>query len=336
MEQPNNLSDDVSSDYISSDDSDYSDDSNDSDECENNKNNMLDEQHIFNKSDEFIKPNKSNQELIMEIHRDKNLTGDEKRKKINEIMLGKYKSTEEIKIPECFHYKKLCDKFYFSCCNKYYDCCKCHNQKETCGNEIKIESINCVKCNNRQDPSEKCKYCDIKFSRSFCKICNIWSEKFIYHCEKCTICRIGTADKLFHCDNCQACIKKSKTPGEIEHVCKSNLSKTIDCSLCLENSKTSQNKLMVLDCNHVVHHECLVVSLENNNYKCPCCRKSMIKMDMFWRNVDMQIMLHPLPEEIKKKVNIICYDCCENSDQVDWHILGIKCIKCNSYNTSTR
>lgn len=291
---------------------------------------------------------KTNQELIMEITRDKTLSTEEKNAKIKDIMLGKFKNADEIKVPDCTHYKKFCNKFKFKCCNKFYDCCRCHNQAGLCNNPIVIDTINCSKCETTQDPSNSCIQCGTQFSRSYCEICNIWSEKNIYHCEKCGLCRVGTLDKFFHCDNCQSCFKKPKEiipdnfeqPEQLQplqqHQCTVVLSSTTQCVLCLETAATtSQYHLMVLGCNHPVHKECLNMALKANNYKCPLCRKSMINMQYFWSLTDQEILQHPLPPEAARKRNIMCYDCNAKTLDADWHFFGIKCHTCGSYNTST-
>lgn len=287
----------------------------------------------------------SKQDLILEVTRNKSLTPEEKKTKIQNIMLGDY----EIVIPECTHYKKSCGNFHFTCCDKYYDCCRCHNQANICNKSIEIDSIKCLKCNENQIPSETCINCNVKFSRSYCLICNIWSEKNIFHCEKCGLCRVGEQDKYFHCDNCQACFKKTTTTNgndvdssdilqlSNQHICLNGVSysKTTQCLLCLENASTSQFILTLLPkCHHFAHAECIQLALKNNNYKCPLCRKSMIDMQYNWFVLDTEILLHPLPEELNKKVDILCYDCENKTENIDWHFIGIKCGNCGSYNTS--
>ncbi len=285
-----------------------------------------------NNQNKTEKNEKTNQQLIMEIHRDKSLTAEEKAIKIKDVMLGKYKNIEKIHIPDCTHYKKKCNNFIFECCGRVYDCCRCHNQASLCNKPILISEIVCSECNTKQIPSNTCVNCKIKFSRSHCEICNIWSEKNIYHCDKCGLCRVGSLDKYFHCDNCQGCFKISGTP----HSCATVLSATTQCLLCLETSaSTSQYHLMALSCKHPVHSECLNLALRNGNYKCPMCRKSMINMQHYWTLKDQEILLHPLPEDVKKKINILCYDCGAKTENADWHIFGTKCNSCNSYNTSS-
>lgn len=303
---------------------------------------------------------KSKQKLILEINRNNLLSNEEKKIKIKEIMMGKYQNEKNIIKIDCNHYRKLCDQFYFTCCNKIYDCCRCHNQANLCKLKPTIKSIRCIKCDLHQNPNTNCSNCFVKFSRSHCDICNIWSEKNIFHCTKCGICRIGEQNKYFHCDSCQGCFKickndneKNGQPDQIsqtdqtnqtnqtnqnkhgKHICVSNLSPTIQCLLCLENASTSQFKLTCLEkCKHPVHSECLLLALKNGNYKCPMCRKSMINMSQNWKIIEQEILLHPLPEEAKKKVNILCNDCENKSDDLDWHFFGIKCNTCNGFNTT--
>lgn len=280
--------------------------------------------------------NEQKQKLILEINKDQNLTSEEKKSKIKDIMMGKYKDQQKILI-KCTHYVKSCDQFYFSCCNETYDCCRCHNQDGKCKLKPIVKSIVCTKCKTCQDPTNNCTNCFIKFSRNHCQICNIWSEKNIFHCESCGICRIGEKNKYFHCNTCQGCFKIAKE-NQPSHQCPLNniynFSTTTQCLLCLENASTSQCKLTYLDkCKHPVHSECLKESLKNGNYKCPLCRKSMINMNNYWNLIKTEINLHPLPEEIKKKVNILCNDCENKTENTEWHFLGSQCQHCNSYNT---
>ena len=271
------------------------------------------------------------QQKILEINRDTSLTKEEKLKNINQIMLGIFTNIEKYIVPECDHYKKSCGNFYFTCCNKTYDCCRCHNEHSICNGPINISNILCKNCNTKQIPSNSCINCNKKFGRSYCNICNIWSEKNITHCDKCEICRVGNSDQLFHCDNCNCCYH---TEHQDDHTC-IYINKTDNCVSCLDSASQSQQKFTMLKCKHFIHVNCMHEMLKTGNYKCPACKKSMVDMTMHWRLMDIQIASTPLPDELIKKVNIICYDCEQLTNSVDFHIFGMKCGSCDGYNTST-
>ena len=47
----------------------------------------------------------------------------------------------------------------------------------------------------------------------------------------------------------------------------------------------------------------------------------------------MEVSLTPMPEEYRDyKVDILCKDCHEEST-VKFHVVGLKCLNCGSYNT---
>ena len=54
-----------------------------------------------------------------------------------------------------------------------------------------------------------------------------------------------------------------------------------------------------------------------------------------WKHIDNILLLNPIPEEFRKKVNILCYDCKCHSES-DFHFDYIKCMNCNSYNTTIK
>ncbi|XP_033738055.1 RING finger and CHY zinc finger domain-containing protein 1-like [Pecten maximus] len=73
--------------------------------------------------------------------------------------------------------------------------------------------------------------------------------------------------------------------------------------------------------------------LKTGNYACPTCNHSMVKMDNVWEHIDEEILHTPMPEEYKDYiVQILCRDCHKESS-VLFHVLGLKCQECGSYNT---
>lgn len=268
------------------------------------------------------------QKRILEINKDTTLSQQEKQKKIHEIMIENTQIHIKPKIKECLHYKKQCSNFHFVCCNKYYNCCRCHNEDDECKEKIIIDKITCNKCGLEQLPNDKCEKCDFKFSRSYCGICNIWSEKNIYHCENCGICRVGDKQNFFHCLNCGMCFKNEMKDS---HTCVTKINHDDKCGFCLGNVFNSQEHTISLKCGHKVHKLCLT---NINDYRCPMCRKSMYDMTKTWEMMDMSLQQYVVPPDLQKKVDILCYDCQNVSSNVDWHFMAIKCKTCRGYNTS--
>ena len=56
-------------------------------------------------------------------------------------------------------------------------------------------------------------------------------------------------------------------------------------------------------------------------------------MDAAWRRLDAEIAVTPMPQDYANwRVDILCNDCNKPS-KVQFHILGLKCSHCRSYNT---
>ena len=266
-------------------------------------------------------------DLIKKIKSDKNLTETEKSKKIQEIMMGNYihlVKTQNISnnSKTCSHYNKQCYKFYFECCEIYDPCKRCHIERNCCAlHEIKISSITCSNCDSSQEPRENCVKCNVQFSQSHCRICQIWTEKQIYHCVDCGICRVGTKETLFHCTKCKICFNKS---DNLEHKCtgadipdnnnttQSNLTQSTSistsiltqpdykdgvCVICSDSTFNSQSETMFLHCGHLIHTVCYEEYLKHHNYKCPYCKKSFGNLKFYWDIIRNQIKLNPLPND---------------------------------------
>ena len=64
------------------------------------------------------------------------------------------------------------------------------------------------------------------------------------------------------------------------------------------------------------------------------CKKSVIDPKFIEKSIDMQIANMPMPTEYKDtKMIVMCNDCLEKS-KVPFHVIGGKCNKCKSYNTT--
>lgn len=231
----------------------------------------------------------------------------------------------------CSHYKRKC-AFVSPCCGKTYVCRLCHNENES--HEIDrraVMQIICTTCDTQQPVSSHCVSCGVEFGRYFCSICRMYddTDKGQFHCELCGICRIGGRDKFFHCPKCDMCLSVSLQASHrcVEKVARSN------CPVCLDDLHTSTSSLAVLNCGHITHNKCWKDMLQSGDYKCPLCGHSTVDMTSSWRRLDEDIAMTIMPEEYRNKtVWILCRDCHENS-QVPFHIIGLKCQHCGSYNT---
>lgn len=125
----------------------------------------------------------------------------------------------------------------------------------------------------------------MEFANSYCGICYIWTENDIHHCEGCGCCRIGKRECMFHCNNCEACYNKFNANGDditCTHVCKKNFKKYKEssCVLCLENLFVKSPA--ILNCGHFIHYNCYK-EYRKYDYRCPCCKKCMCKVN--WEKI---------------------------------------------------
>ena len=260
------------------------------------------------------------------------ISEDEKRLQIQKLHFNDNQSHLLIpEVIECDHYIKKCSDFIFSCCDKKWPCQKCH---QNCKNYDKatslLLSITCNECKTVQSPSNKCRQCKIKFSKNYCRKCDLWTSRNINHCNKCGMCRIGTKKTLKHCNKCNICYRKT-THG---HRCSGRNLKNIDCSICGENLHSSDKQILSLHCSHIFHRECIEASIEAEEYRCPDCRKSMMDMSEKWDLLETSIIMQPMAKS--KFVDCLCYDCNSVSEQVLYHYLGLQCIFCAGFNTSEK
>lgn len=66
---------------------------------------------------------------------------------------------------------------------------------------------------------------------------------------------------------------------------------------------------------------------------CPICMKSYENMTLVWQNRDEDIAVTPMPPEYANwKVDVLCNDCNKHS-KVQFHVMGLKCSHCRSFNT---
>ncbi|EFN77214.1 RING finger and CHY zinc finger domain-containing protein 1 [Harpegnathos saltator] len=254
----------------------------------------------------------------------------------------------------CEHYKRK-SKFVTPCCNKVYACRFCHDEQEAhTVNRKEVTELICVLCDTRQPVQATCQNCHCRFGKYTCLECNLFDDedKNQYHCDGCGICRVGGRDRFFHCAKCNMCLPVQLRNG---HTCIENVSHA-NCPVCLEDIHTSRIPCHIPDCGHLLHRTCFEELLHSGHYACPTCQVSLLDMTDLWKFLDTEVSLTPMPEEYRDyKADILCKDCHEvrpvqipleapkrpekhlfdeeTESTVKFHVVGLKCLNCGSYNT---
>lgn len=55
-------------------------------------------------------------------------------------------------------------------------------------------------------------------------------------------------------------------------------------------------------------------------------------MDL-WNDMAADVAMQPLPPELARVVNIACHECELQDDARAWHVHGVQCRHCSSFNT---
>ncbi|KAL8570633.1 hypothetical protein ACOMHN_039070 [Nucella lapillus] len=235
----------------------------------------------------------------------------------------------------CKHYRRNC-ALIAPCCNTQYVCRVCHDEKEGTHelNRKNVSRIVCLKCKTEQDIRQFCKQesCGIEFGKYFCETCRLYDneDKKQFHCKGCGLCRVGGEENFFHCDKCDLCLSINLKDN---HKCVEKVSHDM-CPVCLEDLHTSRLALHISPCGHILHRQCYTECLKKGHYTCPSCNESMIDMEDVWKEVDDEVQSVDMPEEYRDiEVDIICRDCHQGS-KTKFHVLGLKCQHCGSYNTA--
>ncbi|XP_048798772.1 RING finger and CHY zinc finger domain-containing protein 1 [Lagopus muta] len=241
---------------------------------------------------------------------------------------------EERREPEwdggCEHYRRGC-LLRAPCCGKLYPCRLCHDGAEEHRlDRFRVAEVQCARCRLLQKPQQRCEGCGSLFGEYYCDVCHLFDrDKKQYHCGECGICRIGPEEDFFHCSKCNLCLSLSLRG---KHKCIENVSRQ-DCPICLEDIHTSRVEARVLPCGHLLHKTCYEEMLKEG-YRCPLCMHSALDMRRYWRQLDDEVAQTPMPTEYQNMmVEILCNDCNSRST-VQFHLLGMKCTNCESYNTA--
>ncbi|KAK4440683.1 E3 ubiquitin-protein ligase RZFP34 [Sesamum alatum] len=241
----------------------------------------------------------------------------------------------------CKHYRRRC-KIRAPCCDEVFDCRHCHNEAK---NALEIDPLRrhdvprhhvkrviCSLCDTEQDVAQNCVSCGVCMGNYFCDKCKFFDDdvsKKQYHCDECGICRTGGRENFFHCSKCGCCYSNLIKDAHrcVERAMHHN------CAVCFEFLFDSTRNIAVLSCGHTIHMECVKEMERHRRYACPVCSKSICDMSNVWRKLDEEIASTPMPEMYKNKtVWILCNDC-EETSEVQFHIVGYKCLRCSSYNT---
>ncbi|CAG0881992.1 unnamed protein product [Cyprideis torosa] len=233
----------------------------------------------------------------------------------------------------CKHYRRKC-KLVSPCCDNVYPCRFCHDEAE--GNHTlerkHLKEVVCNRCSHRQPIQQICEGCGLVMGNYYCSTCRLFDDedKQHFHCDGCGICRIGGKDKFFHCPRCDMCLPL-RLKGN--HKCVENMSR-IDCPVCLEYIHTSRIPSQIPPCGHLIHRTCFEELLRAGLYACPICNAALVNMERVWRQLDREVAETPMPDEYKNlHVDILCRDC-HAYTKVLYHVLGLKCQSCGSYNTT--
>ncbi|PQM35032.1 E3 ubiquitin-protein ligase MIEL1 [Prunus yedoensis var. nudiflora] len=213
----------------------------------------------------------------------------------------------------CDHYRRRC-KIRAPCCDQIFPCRHCHNEAAS-------------SLSNPKDRHELVRQ-DVK--QVVCSVCNTEQQisKEQFHCNECGICRVGGRDNFFHCQKCGSCYVVSLRDN---HLCVENSMKN-HCPVCYEYLFDSVKGTSIMKCGHTMHSDCFIEMQRQTQYRCPICSKTVLDMNNIWRLLDEDIEATAMPEEYQYEVSILCNDC-NTTSNTPFHIFGLKCSNCNSYNT---
>lgn len=239
----------------------------------------------------------------------------------------------------CDHYRRRC-KIRAPCCNRVFTCRHCHNETMSALRNPEerhelvrhdVKQVICAVCNTEQEVAPVCSNCGVKFGEYFCSICKFFDDdntKEQFHCHDCGICRVGGRENFFHCPKCGSCYSMDLRNN---HLCVENSMKN-HCPICYEFLFDSVKGTTIMKCGHTMHMECFSEMISQSQYRCPICSKSVQNMSSYWERLDEEIEATAMPEVYRYKVSILCNDC-NNTSKANFHIFGLKCGHCSSYNT---
>lgn len=223
------------------------------------------------------------------------------------------------------------------CCGKIYPCRRCHDEAE--GHPLSRAEIaelacrTCAKVHPVGVAGERCPHCGNQYGRAYaCQRCRVFDDdaKGQYHCFRCGICRVGGRHNFRHCDTCGCCITARDFDN---HVC---VHRTLDdsCPICLDDLNDTQRDVAKLACGHALHADCLRRMLGSaGRAACPICVASIAEDPERDRRLQQLVSETPMPAEYQNTtVEILCNDCHAPS-HVSFHVVAMRCPRCESWNT---
>lgn len=99
----------------------------------------------------------------------------------------------------------------------------------------------------------------------------------------------------------------------------------------------SRRTAQAMRCGHFIHSDCFRELRRApggfSTLRCPVCSVSLTDFEFLWRQLDEEVALTPMPPEYANMmVRILCNDC-HAEGETNFHIVGLKCKACGSYNT---
>lgn len=239
----------------------------------------------------------------------------------------------------CRHYKRRC-RIRAPCCNQIFHCRHCHNDAMSSSSDPKdhhelvrsdVKQVICSVCDTEQEVAKVCSNCCVNMGEYYCEICKFYdddTDKGQFHCDECGICRVGGRHNFFHCNKCGSCYS---VVLQNNHLCVENSMKS-SCPVCFEYLFDSTKSTTIMRCGHTMHTECFTEMVTQNQYRCPICLKTIADMSQTWALLDWEVGAIPMPNEYHYEVPILCNDC-NSTSSISFHISGLKCRQCGSYNT---
>ncbi|XP_034728093.1 RING finger and CHY zinc finger domain-containing protein 1 [Etheostoma cragini] len=201
----------------------------------------------------------------------------------------------------CEHYVRSC-LLKAPCCGKLYVCRLCHDAEENHPmDRFQVREVQCSECQTVQQAQQTCQQCHVQFGEYYCDICHLFDkDKKQYHCQPCGICRAGFKSGVV----------------QVIHL----ISDLLHVYVTTVLTHLQQSELF-----HFLWFRA---------YRCPLCMHSAWNMEDHWDQIDKEIAQSPMPTEYQgATVKIICNDC-QAHCTVPFHVLGMKCSGCGSYNTA--
>ena len=231
----------------------------------------------------------------------------------------------------CEHYRRKA-RLVAPCCGRLFWCRICHDTSEVHTlDRFAVSEVQCGPCGLRQEVARSCRNCGVEFGEYFCSICRLYDVcRSHFHCAVCGLCRVGPRELAFHCVTCGTCYPRSERES---HRCRPAAARD-DCAICLEDMHASRTTVHVNQCGHSLHESCRQLMVRHGLFACPLCNASMEQMQPVWRELDKEVRHTVMPDQYQDLLaRVFCRDC-QATGVSPFHVVGLKCSQCGSYNTA--